>query len=674
MTAIRYPVSVRRRRNPLLLLAACFLLSAGLNLGLLVGLAYWWRYEPREREPPEQVTVVELKEFDDAEDVEPEADPPRPEEKKKLPPPPKEKPKPEPEIELEELPEDEPEPEPEEEEEEEEEQPEQEKPDFLLSMLKMVEQPDELDEKEAPEDVDFLSNINNDTPENTQAQITNLEKDAVEPDAKQIDPSDTQEPGTSSEDLIAQDEERESQENRQAPAEPPSPQEQRPEQTDPNPKSLLAMRELEQRDHVMAQEEHEALVDEADAGSMQRDQDKQASIAPQEKQARIDRKDKTYKFKLSQNQLEALVGKDKTARRDTESTKESKKAGVWEKQREHYQSPLENFVPEVQPGNQTALRSRKHPFARYIAQMHRKIHEAWAWGFLDQLDGRSRSHPLNDFKLWSRVEIVLNGDGTIDKVITIRHSGKTAFDAAAREIIHSAGPFPNPPAEIRSPNGKIYMHWAFHRDNRACGTFGASPFILDGSGGGDRPDPNKVVKAGKSENMRRLRRKPKAPAIAEGPSRPSGGGGHDHDHDHDHGKSPAPSSRPSLSADPEALADDPGAKKHANAWLNAFYKGDIDRVASRSTLPFRSGNSVVARTRKELKEVLQVMVEEAGGKKPKGARVFTASGLRKVFGSVPAGISEGEAKVYALSRIGGEYFILVLQKKFGAFKVVGIAR
>jgi len=661
-------------------LAACLLLSLGLNTSALLVAERWWsnreRPEREKQAPPESEPIeIALEDVELPPELVEKPEPPEPE------PPEPEKKKPEPEIDFEELeePEPEPEPEPEEEEPPEEEEEQERPPDFELTQMKMVEQPDELDEEQDVEDADFLSNINNSTPENTQAEITNLQKDAVDPKASQVEPSDAQEVGTADEEVIAQDQSQESRLDRQAPKEKVSPQDARPEQNDPKPKSLLAMRELEHRDHEMAQEEHEAVVDEADDGVLQSDQAEQASIAPQDQQARIDKKDETYKFKLSQDQLEALYGKDKVARRDTESAKESKTQGVWEKQRERYQSPLENFVPEVQPGNQTALRSRKHPFAQYIAQMHRKIHEAWGWGFLNQLDGRSNNHPLNDYELWTRVEIVLNSDGTIDKVITVRHSGKTAFDAAAREIVFATGPYPNPPESIRSPNGKIYMHWAFHRDQRACGTFGATPFILDGSAaGGDRPDPSRTVKAGK-ENMRRLRRKPKASG-PEGPAAPPASGGHDHDHDHDSEGSDeprepsAPASRPSLTPDASEMVGDPEAQKHANAWLAYFHKKAVDRVVAKSTLPFKSGSQVVARTRNELAELVRTMVDEAEGNKPKKPKIFTAAGLRQVYGSVPAGVSEGSGNVYALTKVGGDYLILVLEKKFGAYKVVGIAR
>jgi TonB family protein len=669
----------------------CLAASALLNLAPYV--AHWWipmGGGGAPPPPPETITYLELQdpeveEPETPKPPEPELDKPKPK-KKKLEIPKKE-------IEFEELPEPEPEKEKEPEPEPEPEEP-KEKIDFVLEQLKMVEQPDELDEKDAPEDHDYLSNINRDVEEQTRSAITNLEKDALKPKASQKEPTKETKPGTANEEKIAKTQEKPSQLNNSSPPSPAAPKELRPEQTDPKPKSLLAMRETDHRDHVAAQDDEKALAAEALDGTLQREKKQQASIAPQERQARIDKRDRVYAFRPRTKDLEALFGKDLVAPQRAEHAKESKTKGVWAGVREHYQSPLENMVSEVKVGNQTALRSRKHPFARFIAQMHREIHDAWAWGFLEQLDTSGRQHPLNDYELWTRVEIVLNRDGTIDKVNTVRHSGKIAFDAAAREIVHAAGPFPDPPREILSGNGKIYIHWAFHRDERACGTFGAQPFILDNAGQGDRPDPGIEVKGGRTESEslgRRLQRKPTAPAVAEGPARPEA---HDHDHahgegdGHDHGgggeapptgttegdgATPPPVAKPEAGG--EASVDDPDAKKTANEWLHYMSKGEIDRTLARSSLPFAAGDQVAARTREELKDVLSTMSQEAkAAGRPKAAKLYTAAGLRKVFGSVPSGVQEGGNHLYALTKVGNDYVILVLEKKFGTWRVVGVTR
>jgi len=682
---------VRRRHAHPLVLVVCLAASALLNLSPY--LARWWipLGDPGAPVPRETVTYLELS--DPEEPEKPEIEPPKPEPDEPEPPKPKKKLKlPEKKIEFEELPEPEPEPEkePEPEPEPEPEEP-QEKVDFVLEQLKMVEQPDELDEKDAPEDHDYLSNINRDVEEQTRSEITNLEKDAIKPKASQQEPTKETKPGTADKDKIAQTEEKPSRINNTSPPSPAAPKEKRPEQDDPKPKSLLAMREVEHRDHVMAQDEHQALTNEANDGTMQRERKQQASILPQNRQAKIEKKDRIYAFRPRTKDLEALFGKELVAPQRAEHAKASQTKGVWQGVREHYQSPLENMVPEVKVGNQTALRSKKHPFARFIAQMHRDIHDAWAWGFLEQLDTSGRQHPLNDYELWTRVEIVLNRDGTIDKVTTVRHSGKLAFDSAAREIVHAAGPFPDPPREILSGNGKIYIHWAFHRDERACGTFGAQPFILDNAGAGDRPDPDIVVRGSRSEAEslgRKLQRKPKAPAVAAGPARPTtaarGAGGDDdahgegdgHDHEgHAHGEGEGEAKPEAKPEGGEASVDDPDAKKLANEWLHYMSKGDVDRTVARSSLPFAAGEQVAARTREELRDVLGTMIEEAkAAGRPKAAKLYTAAGLRKVFGSVPAGVQEGGGRLYGLTKVGADYVILVLEKKFGTWRVVGVTR
>lgn len=295
--------------------------------------------------------------------------------------------------------------------------------------------------------------------------------------------------------------------------------------------------------------------------------------------------------------------------------------------------PTRRAEAEVQLGDQAALRSRKHPFAKYIAQIHRKIHEAWAWGFLDQLDLRAATHPFNDLDLWTRVEIVLNSDGTIHNVITVRVSGEVGFDEAAREVVFAAGPFPNPPAEIRSPSGKIYMHWALHRDSRACGTFGADPFILldESTGGGSRAEPTRPV------------------MLRKGPS-------------------------PTQPTDSEVMMNDVAAQKLANEWLSYVHREALEPVMARSAVPFGFRGEVVAETRTELRAWLRTMVEQNAGAKPKKPKLFTAVGLRRVMGSMPAGVIEGEARVYGLTKIGEEHLILILEKKVRGYKVVGVAR
>jgi TonB family protein len=376
------------------------------------------------------------------------------------------------------------------------------------------------------------------------------------------------------------------------------------------------------------------------------------------------------------------------------------------------------------------LRSRKHPFARFIATMHRGIHELWAYGFLEQLDTRSGSHPLNDHSLWTRLEVVLNGDGTIDSVKVVHHSGNASFDAAAREIIYAAGPYPEPPPEIRSGNGKIYVHWAFHRDERACGTFGAQPFILDNAGNGDVPNPHAEIAIGAgggggghaghshgpAPEGRRLGRNDGESSGGggarvsqgqagggEGPTRAGGGGSRANGGSGSGGSGggsggggggsagaggspggvglsprvgpPRPPAAPSPERE-EGAGDgiDPAAKETATAFLRALSSGKVPNMVTRSAVPFSTGATVAARSAEELESLLGSLAEEADGATARVEGVFSAAQLRKRFGSVPAGIEEGDGRLYALAKVGGDTIVLVLDKRFSRWKVTGIAR
>lgn len=599
-------------------------------------------------EPPEKKKEREKKKKDEPKPPEPPPEEPKPEEKKK-----EEEPKPE------------------------EPEPPQEKIDFELLQLKMVEQLEEKDEKDAPDDAHYLSNINRDVIEETRAEITNLQQDAEQAKASQQEPSQDPAKGMAAEDKIAETREQKSQLAQEAPKVKQSPETKIPEQNDPKAKSMLSMRDLPPREHTPEMLKHEAQADAAAAGELAPDQKAQAAVMQRDKQqaGSSNTKSPVLRFKLSANEMNALFGRDIAEKKDVVSQRQSKKKGIWEEARELYQSPLENMVPEVRPGNQTALRSRKHPFAQFIATMHRTIHDKWAFGFLEQLDTMGRGHALNKPDLWTRVEIVLNSDGSLDKLRTVRFSGNMQFDGAAREVVRNAGPFPAPPREILSGNGKVYIHWAFHRDERACGTFGAEPFILDNAGQGERPDPNRAVRPASSESeamaSRRLARQvgPAAPG-PRGPEGPSAPGGHNHahgegdDHNHEHGGS----------SQQGADQPDPDAAKAANAWLKVFAARDAAKLAARASLPFVIGDQVVARTREELQGVLQAMLDEAGGGAPGAAEVFTAAGLRKRFGSVPAGVQEGLGRNYAVAKVRGEPFILILERRFGDWRVVGVAR
>jgi TonB family protein len=147
-------------------------------------------------------------------------------------------------------------------------------------------------------------------------------------------------------------------------------------------------------------------------------------------------------------------------------------AAKWSK----FRAAIENYVPDVRIGNQTALNAAASPFAAYLAAVHRRIHMEYVDRFLANLP--LAGGPFDDPSLYTDLEIVWNRDGTLHKVGVLKSSGFLPFDFGAYDAVMRAGPFPAPPEKILSGNGKAYVHWAFYRNERQCGTFNARPKIL----------------------------------------------------------------------------------------------------------------------------------------------------------------------------------------------------
>ncbi|MDP9034143.1 MAG: energy transducer TonB [Myxococcota bacterium] len=186
---------------------------------------------------------------------------------------------------------------------------------------------------------------------------------------------------------------------------------------------------------------------------------------------------------LSSSQMAAVVGSDnlrKLREADGERRK-SEHRGAWTASNfDRWRSAIENYVSSVKPGNQTALNTAGVPFASYLNGMHNRIHPIFADSFLDSLDSLPPRHPMNDQHLVTSLEIVLTREGHLKKMGVVKTSGITAFDIAALDAIDRAQPFGPAPKAIVSPDGNVYLHWEFHRDEvYACSTMNARPFILN---------------------------------------------------------------------------------------------------------------------------------------------------------------------------------------------------
>lgn len=365
---------------------------------------------------------------------------------------------------------------------------------------------------------------------------------------------------------------------------------------------------------------------------------------------------KRLKLRLTPQDADKVFGKQwatewkkRHARRGTKGKKTSKR---WAR----IKAALENYIPEVKVGNQTALKTRAHPFARYIARMHRKIHPRWGNGFLVDLDRLPATDGFNNYKRWTKLEIVVNRQGQIVKVGIVKPSGYLPFDVAALDVVFAAGPFGAPPKAIVSYNGNVYMHWEFWRNHRQCGTFGANPFILAKPKTGPVDRGTGKVKKSKQRLGRALRRSGNLVRRSV------------------HSRAARKANRRAAKLLARTL--DVRARGPALAWLVALMQGKTDKMLTVSRVPFTASGKVVARKRSRLKAVLQTLIDENPKRRVlTDGMLLTASGLRTRLGTLPRGIRPGSANLFVVSKLGRTDIVVILGRGANArWRVTGIAR
>ena len=365
-----------------------------------------------------------------------------------------------------------------------------------------------------------------------------------------------------------------------------------------------------------------------------------------------------------------IVGFDTAQKERAEAARgeRSHVPGHWDKMQQRMavmRSSLENFVGEVRPGNQTELGTRAHPFAAYIAEMHRQIHRLWAFGFLADLDARAGHTEYDDLTLWTQLEIVLKADGSVDKVTIVRTSGNAAYDVAAMDTVQASSPFPAPPPAIKSANGKVYLDWRFHRDDRQCGTFGVDPHILTTVGDNQNHDTSEVTQSGGVAPPRVLQRAPRAAPprsvpVMQSPAPSSEEGGE------------SSSSAVAAAAAPTTVPD--AAKDAAEGWFGAYVRGDAGWLAGWSAAPFTADGQVVAKDGTAVKKVFATLIAEAAHDRHlEDFEVFTSAGIRAHRGGLPPG-GETDGMFYAIGKIAGEELTLLLKKSDQGWRVCGLAR
>lgn len=549
--------------------------------------------------------------------------------------------------------------------------------DHRMQMVDQDKFPDEQDNKDAH----FLAQKNHKAAEETRAKETNLIREVQSENQPPTEKSDNKQPDPGAKnDKLAELQDRKGPKN-ELPRNAPMQGDEGKRET-PSPPGPLAMRDLTPK----------AAIDEVKEEKAREGLDKQeegkgdlpmARVGQAGQRAVTPKMGGKVNLNLNHHMYDQIEGFQaaEAERRQAALAQKSHTAGHWDRVQQKiaaWKSSIENFTPAVKPGNQSELGTRASPFAAYITAMHRQIHKLFTLGFLSEIDARGDSAYAND-ELWTQLEIVVKGDGSVERVGIVHGSGLLAFDTAAIDSVLSAAPFPPPPSVIKSANGKVYLDWQFHRDERACGTFGVDPHILTTVAENSDHDTSETGAQAKAMEKAARARGASAGGAGGGPLNLSGAGGEGprrlqrEPTPRPRGDDDIPSAKPPA---PEVVVPEVTSEVRAAAegWFAAYTRGDAAWLAGWSATPFTAAGEVVAHDAAALRAMYKQLLGEAPGKRAvSGMEVLTPAGIRGKLGGLPPG-GEPSDMLFAVGKAGGEEFILLLKKSSQGWRVCGVDR
>ncbi|MFT5358195.1 MAG: TonB family protein [Polyangiales bacterium] len=345
-----------------------------------------------------------------------------------------------------------------------------------------------------PEETQFIARENNRVDEETQAEVTNMVEDSQEELSvgAQLDPSTEDELGNSAEEEFRETENEEGPDDQMPALEPDEVQE---TQAAPERMGERARLVQEQNAQEGGEPDTELITINDGMGTFVIRRPRQRGTGGGERggdsvQGREgqngdrrgrggDAERQGPNLRIGWRQFEGIFGEEQLRQERDEyaQSRLTRQRGSGRREREwtEFRAAIENFVPGVRSGNQTALNARASPFAEYLAALHRRIHIS----FHQFVDNLSPSGPMGDLSLAVKLEIVFAADGGIARIGVVNSSGVLPYDFGAFNAVKRATPFPAPPDAIKSGDGQVYVHWTFMRNEPFCHGENARPFILE---------------------------------------------------------------------------------------------------------------------------------------------------------------------------------------------------
>jgi protein TonB len=126
-------------------------------------------------------------------------------------------------------------------------------------------------------------------------------------------------------------------------------------------------------------------------------------------------------------------------------------------------SATDDHLKDVPKGMETLLSTREFVYFSYYNRIKEKLRQYWEPKIKEKMERimrQGRTVASTGDKI-TRIIIILDENGVLQKIQVIGASGVTDLDDAAVEAFKAAAPFPNPPKGIVESDGTIKIRWDF---------------------------------------------------------------------------------------------------------------------------------------------------------------------------------------------------------------------
>jgi TonB family protein len=112
-----------------------------------------------------------------------------------------------------------------------------------------------------------------------------------------------------------------------------------------------------------------------------------------------------------------------------------------------------NDLLNEQIGDAVRLNTREFLYAGYINRIRRLVSFYWK----QNVDNIPRSEPLVKPQYTTVVNVVLDSNGSLESITIATESGSDVIDNCIVDAFRIAGPFPNPPEQLISNDGRVHL-------------------------------------------------------------------------------------------------------------------------------------------------------------------------------------------------------------------------